>query len=205
MSGIRTTLPATFTAFAIAAACSLLPAAPALAGCPPTPRAEGECLPVGQTSISIDFYGDFEWRASRAASSSVAEFVDDAAAYQLCMWDQEHLVVAADIPAGAECRGASCWSERSESSWRYSDDVGANGDVRVLDFTASDDDRTKLAAKVFVIGGIILPVTGGAIVQMTRTDNDTCFESILPADSFTIDDKAAFAARFSDPSVTGAD
>ena len=54
-----------------------------------------------------------------------------------------------------------------------------------------------------VIGGIILPVNGGVVVQLTRTDNDTCFESFLPADSFTLDDKAEFAGKFSDPSVTG--
>lgn len=201
VSTSRTLLVGTF---AIAAA-TLLQAAQAAAGCPPTPREEGLCLPVGQTSLAIDAYGHFDWRASRGASATTEEFVDSAAAYQLCVWDQEHLVVAADIPADSECRGTSCWSERDSAGWRYQDDVGANGDIRLLDFTGSDNDRTRLRAVVFVIGGIILPVNGGVIVQIARNDNQTCFESFIPADAFTLDDKAAFAAKFTDPSVSGDD
>jgi len=171
------------------------------AGCPPTPRPSEECLPIGHTSLAIDAYGNFDWRASRGSAATNDEFVSAAASYQLCAWDQEHLVVAADIPANSECRGQSCWSTR-EDGWRYHDDVGANGDIRLLDFTGSDENRTKLHAQTFVIGGIILPVTGGVIVQIARNDNATCFESFLPADAFTLDDKAAFAARFSDPTAS---
>jgi hypothetical protein len=199
-AGSPSLLTATLAAAALAAA--LMPAS-ASAGCPPTPREQGQCLPVGQTSLSIDAYGHFEWRASRAAAATADEFVDSAASYQLCAWDEEHLVVAADIPAGSECRGMTCWNKR-DTTWRYSDDVGANGDIRVLDFTGSDEDRTKLHTVTMVIGGIILPVNGGVVVQLARTDNDTCFESFIPADSFSLDDKAAFAAKFSDPSVSGA-
>jgi hypothetical protein len=47
-----------------------------------------------------------------------------------------------------------------------------------------------------VIGGIILPVTGGIIVQVLRTDTELCLESIAPVDSYTHDDKDAFAATF---------
>ena len=193
-------------AFAVSAAALAVLAStgPAAAGCPPTPKSQEQCLPIGQTSLEIDAYGNFEWKASRGSSASAEEFVDDSASYQLCAWDEEHLVVAADIPAGSECRGASCWS-RKKDSWRYSDDVGANGDIRILDFTGSNDNSTKLRAVTMVIGGIILPVTGGVVVQITRTDNDTCFESFIPADSFRRDDKAEFAGRFVDPSAPGSD
>lgn len=169
---------------------------PSWAGCPPTPWEAQLCRPFGQTSLRSNAYGEFVWRAARGDTTSVEEFVDPDAAYQLCAWDEGKLVIAADIPAAAECTDGSCWSEREDGAWRYEDKAGANGDLRRLDFTASDESRTKIRADVMVIGGIILPVTGDIIVQVLRTDTTLCLESFAPVDSYTIDDKDAFAAIF---------
>src|SRR5262245_44408807 len=128
-SRIRTVLIGTLTA-AIA-----LAAVPSWAGCPPTPRDSQLCRPFGQTSLRSNAGGAFVWSAARGDSTSVEELVDPDAAYQLCAWDEEKLVIAADIPAGAECADGSCWSERKDGAWRYDDQAGANGDVRRLDFT----------------------------------------------------------------------
>lgn len=174
----------------------VLTALPSWAGCPPTPREAELCRPFGQTSLRSNAYGEFVWRAARGDSTSVEEFVDPDGVYQLCAWDENKLVIAADIPAAAECADGSCWSEREDGGWRYEDKAGANGDLRRLDFTGSDESLTKIRAEVMVIGGIILPVTGDIIVQMLRTDTTLCLESFAPAASYTIDDKDAFAATF---------
>ncbi len=187
-------IPALLSA-ALTAAIALA-AVPSWAGCPPTPREGQLCRPFGQTSLRSNAYGEFVWRAARGDSTSVEEFVDPDAAYQLCAWDEAKLVIAADIPAATECADGSCWSEREDGGWRYEDKAGANGDLRRLDFTGSDESRTKLHAEVMVIGGIVLPVTGGIIVQVLRTDTALCLESVAPVDSYTIDDKDAFAATF---------
>jgi hypothetical protein len=184
------TLPTVLT-FAIAST-----AVPASAGCPPMPREAQLCRALGQTSLRSHASGAFVWRAAHGESTSVEEFVDPDTAYQLCAWDEEKLVIAADIPAATECTDGSCWSERDDDAWRYDDEAGANGDIRRLDFTASDEARTKIRAEVLVIGGIVLPVIGDIIVQMLRTDTGLCLESVAPADSHTISDKHAFAAAF---------
>ncbi len=171
-------------------------AIPCWAGCPLAPRESQLCRPFGQTSLRSNATGGFVWRATRGASTTVEEFLDPNALYQLCAWDEAKLVIAADIPADAACPGGSCWSERDDGSWRYEDETGANGDVRRLDFTASDDSHTKIRADVMVIGGIILPVTGDIIVQVLRPDTGLCLESFAPVDSYTSDDKGAFAASF---------
>ena len=189
-SRIRTLLSGALTA-AIA-----LAAVPSWGGCPPTPWEAQLCRPFGQTSLRSNASGEFVWRAAHGDSTSVEEFVDPDAAYQLCAWDEEKLVIAADIPAATECAEGSCWSEREDGGWRYEDKVGAHGDLRRLDFTGSDESRTKLRADVMVIGGIVLPVTGGIIVQVLRTDTMLCLESFAPVDSYTIDDKDAVAATF---------
>jgi hypothetical protein len=117
------------------------------------------------------------------------------------MWDEEHLVVAADIPPNAECDENSCWSA---SEPRYRDELGINGDIHLLDFSRSNSDETRLHALTMVVGGIILPVKGEAIVQWLRTDTGACLESFVPADAFTRDDKFAFAAKFTAPSDSAA-
>ena len=71
--------PSVAAGIAIAALAAMLAPAPANAGCPPTPREQDLCLPVGQTSLSMDAYGHFEWRASRASAATADEFVDSAA------------------------------------------------------------------------------------------------------------------------------
>jgi len=181
----------------LVALASALPATSALAGCPPTPGAPELCEPLGQTSLAIDADGRFEWRASRGPADSAAQFVDPAGDYKLCVWDEEHLVVAADMPPNTECDGSSCWSA---SAPRYRDEFGTNGDIHLLDFSRSNSDETRLHALTMVVGGIILPVNGGAIVQLFRTDTAACLESFVPADAFTRDDKFAVAARFTAPS-----
>lgn len=187
---IRTLLSGALTA------AMALGAVSAWAGCPPTPPEGRLCRPFGQTSLRSNAYGEFVWSAAHGDATSVEELVDPDAAYQLCAWDEEKLVIAADIPAAAECADGSCWSERKDGGWRYEDKPGANGDVRRLDFTGSDESHTKIRAEVTVIGGIVLPVAGDIIVQVLRTDTTLCLESVAPVDSYTVDDKDAFAATF---------
>src|SRR5690348_1373329 len=90
--GIRTWMSGTVTA------AMLLTALPSWAGCPPTPREADLCRPFGQTSLKSNASGEFVWRATRGDATSIEEFVDPDAAYQLCAWDEGKLVIAADIP-----------------------------------------------------------------------------------------------------------
>lgn len=168
----------------------------ATAGCPPTPRPQEQCQSFQRTSLTIEASGRFDWRAWQGPGTDPASFVDPEASYQLCAWDQEHLVVAADIPGNADCEERTCWSPRGVSEWRYFDECGANGDIRLFDISATEATATKLRALTMVVGGIILPVTDGIIVQIVRNDTGTCMESFIPAEGFTVDDKAAFAGSF---------
>lgn len=173
----------------------VLALAPAsLAGCPPEPMPPGACAEFARSSLRLDAYGDFDWRASRGPASG--SILDPEAPILLCAWDQERLVLAADIPAGAECPGGSCWSEDAAGDPVYRDDAGANGDVRALDTGENVDGKATIRARGLVIGGLILPLTEGVIVQALRPGSTECLESFLPAESFTLDDKAAFAAKF---------
>lgn len=172
----------------------LATATAAVAGCPPEPMPPDACGQFGRSALRIDAYGNFEWRASRGPAPGA--FFDPAASYLLCAWDQERLVVAADIPEGAECPGGSCWSEDRAGDDVYRDEAGANGDIRELELGTGETGESRIRARGLVIGGVILPVAGGVIVQAVRTGSPDCLESFLPAESFTLDDKAAFAAKF---------
>src|SRR4029079_8699101 len=107
-------------AFVVAALAVVLPAVSARAGCAPTPPSPELCASLGQTSLAIDANGRFEWRASHAPADSATRFADPAGDYKLCVWDEEHLVVAADIPPDAECDGRSCWNA---TATRYRDEL----------------------------------------------------------------------------------
>jgi hypothetical protein len=174
----------------------MLPASAALAGCPPEPWGKNDCGSFTQTSIAMDAYGSVDWRGSNGPASRVAEFSDPSSAYKLCIWDEERLVVAADIEADSECPGGSCWTDQDGKTRRYRDEAGANGDIRAFDFTGSDAAASRLHAQTLVIGGINLPVVGGLIAQLVRMDTGACLESFVPTDAFTIDDQAGFTARF---------
>lgn len=178
-----TTLRRPPAAILFVVAAMALPLAIAEAGCPPAPRAPESCAAFGQSGVAIDASGQFDWTASQGPPASADEFVDPAARYQLCAWDEQRLVVAADILPGADCDGASCWSGRGPTTRVYRDDRGANGDVRLLEFHASDRARTGLHVFTVVIGGINLPVTGGVVVQLLRVDTDTCVESFVPLEN----------------------
>ena len=180
----------------LAAALASLPAAPALAGCPPEPWSQDACGSFTQTSIAMDAWGNVDWRGSGGPASRAAEFSDPSSTYKLCLWDGERLVVAADIEAGAECPGGSCWTDLEGKTRRYRDEAGANGDIRAFDFTGSDAASSRLHAQTVVIGGINLPVVGGLIAQLVRLDTGACLESFVPVEAFTLDDKAGFAASF---------
>lgn len=179
------------------AAAVLASSSPALAGCPPEPWPQESCASFDRTSLAIDAEGAFDWKASEGPAAGVARFADPSASYRLCAWDEERLVVAADIPAGAECPGGSCWKRPSPGSRSYTDRSGDNGDIRSFEISGSPSSPAKLRAHTTVIGGIILPVVGGVVVQVVNTDTGACLESFVPADAFTRDDKANFAARFS--------
>ena len=180
----------------LVAALAALPAKAALAGCPPEPWGQDNCGSFSKTSIAMDAYGNVDWRGSGGPASRAAEFSDPSSTYKLCIWDEERLVVAADIEADAECPGGSCWTDQDGKTRRYRDEAGANGDIRAFDFTGSDATSSKLHAQTLVIGGINLPVVGGMIAQLVRMDTGACLESFVPTDAFTIDDKAAFVAKF---------
>lgn len=183
------TLPVRVVSLMVAAASVLAAAAPAAAGCPPFPRPL--CRDFGRTSLAIDADGHFDWKGSRGPATSLADFGDGQASapWLLCAWDDRGLVVAADIPAGAACRGASCWTETGKQRLTYLDDTGSNGDIRALDVVASTKPRARLQGLVSVIGGINLPLGGRVVVQLTRADSPVCFESALPAGSFHRNDK----------------
>lgn len=184
--------------FAATVLCAALQSAsPALAGCPPQPWPQDTCGSFATTSLVMDAYGHVDWRGSDGTSSDASEFSDPAATYKLCIWDESRVIVAADINADAECPGGSCWSDHKKTVRRYRDEAGANGDVRLLDFTASDDSTTEVRAEILVIGGLNLPVHGGVIAQMVSTTTGACLESFVPSDAFKIDDKGGFAAKFS--------
>ncbi|MFN2374992.1 MAG: hypothetical protein ABR538_00520, partial [Candidatus Binatia bacterium] len=186
---LSASIPVRVVSLLVAAASVLAVAAPATAGCPPFPRPL--CRDFGQTSLAIDADGHFDWRAARGPATSLADFGagQTNSPWLLCAWDDRGLVVAADIPAGAECRGASCWTETGKQRLFYLDETGSNGDIRALDFFANAKPRTKLRGLVSVIGGINLPLGGRVTVQLTRADSPVCFESALAAESFHRNDK----------------
>jgi len=170
-------------------------AATAEAGCPPDSPAL--CRELDKAKFVIDSYGHVEWRASHGASTKLADFgnPESDSHYFLCAWDGNGLLVAADIPPGAECSGGSCWSKKSGSELKFKDERGNNSDLRALELSSSKRNRTKIRAETLVIGGINLPVTGDLLVQLSRDDSDVCFETTIPAEAFTLNHKEAARAK----------
>jgi hypothetical protein len=168
---------------AIAAVLSV-PAVSAHAGCSIVPRPV--CRDLAQSKFDIDSYGHVSWKASHGPATSLDDFGDpgETSHYFLCAWDERGLLIAADIPPATECPGGSCWCE-DDSSLRYKDKTGNNGDLRSLQLTSSDKVGARINAETLVIGGINLPVNGDVLVQLSRSDSDVCFESLVPADGFS--------------------
>ncbi|MFN2424974.1 MAG: hypothetical protein ABR587_00855 [Candidatus Binatia bacterium] len=173
------------------------PIVPADAGCPP--ESPALCRELGKSQFVIDSYGNVDWRASRGPATKFSDFGDPESDshYFLCVWDGNGLLVAADIPPGAECPGGSCWSEKNSTDLKFRDEAGYNSDLRTLVLSGGRKNRTKLRAQTLVIGGINLPVTGDLLVQLSRADSSICFESMFPADAFTLNYKGEARATTS--------
>lgn len=181
---------------AVAAVAALLsvPATSAHAGCSMVPRPA--CRELAQSRFDIDSYGHVAWKASHGPATDVRDFGDPAETshYFLCAWDERGLLVAADIPPAAECPGGSCWCD-ADGGLRYKDESGNNGDLRAVQLSTSDRLGAKISTETLVIGGINLPISGDVLIQLSRSDSETCFESLIPADDFTSNSSESASAR----------
>lgn len=181
------------------------------ASCPSAPRPL--CRQFAQTAVRIDAVsGAFEWRGTGGPTSVLPDFgsPQSTTGYSICAWDGERLVVAADIPAAADCGGASCWSARGASGVRYRETAPGAGQLSSLDLQGSAKPKTKLKAKGLLAAGAALPVTGRLTLQFLRDDSPLCFEGAVPLASLktnsadAVQAKARFEATSSVPPAPGA-
>ncbi len=185
-----------FLAFAAIAAFLPLLSTPADAGCSIVPRPV--CRELAQSKFDIDSYGHVSWKASHGPATSLEDFGDpgETSHYFLCAWDERGLLVAADIPPAAECPGGSCWCE-ADSGLKYKDEAGYNGDLRSVQLSSNPRVGVRISTETLVIGGINLPVTGDVLVQLSRSDSDVCFESLVPAEKFSSNSSESASAKVS--------
>jgi hypothetical protein len=174
-----------FSAIAAIAAILSVSASTAEAGCSMVPRPV--CRELAQSKFDIDSYGHVNWKASHGPATSLDDFGDpsETSHYFLCAWDERGLLVAADIPPAAECPGGSCWCEAPRTGLKYKDEAGYNGDLRSVQLLSDEKVGVRIRTATLVIGGINLPVTGDVLVQLSRSDSDICFESLVPQDNFS--------------------
>jgi hypothetical protein len=167
------------------------------AGCSIVPRPV--CRDLAQSKLDVDSYGHVSWKASHGPATTLDDFGDpgETSHYFLCAWDERGLLVAADIPPAAECPGGSCWCEADKTGLKYKDEAGYNGDLRALQLLSNEKVGARISAETLVIGGINLPVAGDVLVQLSRSDSDICFESLVPAESFTSNSSTSASARMS--------
>lgn len=183
-----------FLVVASLAAVLSLSAASAEAGCSMVPRPA--CGNLADSRFAIDSTGNVSWRASQGPPTALDDFgdPDTTSHYFLCAWDERGLVVAADVPPGTTCPDGDCWCS-VDGGLRYDDSDGTNGDLRLLEMSSSEQDGTKVRTRTFVVGGINLPIQGDLLVQLSRADSETCFESLMLADEFSQNDAAFARAR----------
>jgi hypothetical protein len=155
--------------------------------------AQGGCrAPVVSNKASIllkdrspDDKDKLSWKWIKGAATSKPEFglPTTATSYALCLYDQNGLRLTARIPAGGDCAGRPCWSEKS-TGFKYKDKAATPDGITHVTLKAGIAGKAKILVKG---KGVNLPmpspltaITQPVTVQL-QSSGGICWEAIYSA------------------------
>ncbi len=154
------------------------------AQCAPTPSPScRHALSARLTLVSKDDHTrdklSFVW--SRGQSTALWEIADplSTAAYRLCLYADDALVLNADVPAGGDCSGKPCWSEQPGKGYKFKDKTSTNDGIQGIRLKASLKNRTSVQAKGRgdLLTDLALPLAEPVVAELHNVETGVCFAS----------------------------
>lgn len=154
----------------------------ARAQCAPEPSDTcRHALSTALTLVSKDDHSrdKFAFKLARGESAAFGEFSNplETAAYRVCFYANESLVLEAEVPAGGTCGGKPCWTAQSGKGYRFKDKAGANDGIVTIKVKASANDRSVVQVKGR--GGsltdVSLPLAEPVVVEVHNLERNVCF------------------------------
>jgi len=169
------------------------------AGCPTTPA--GGCLSPGKASINLKQPGDASknkliWKWLKGPALGQTDFGDPTGttSYNLCVYaGTSNADLAIDIPGGSN------WQAVSDKGYKFKDtNAGGDGISKVL-AKGGADGKSKIIVKGkgANLDLSALPLNPGTqlTVQLIRSDDPACWESVFPVANVDADDATTFKAK----------
>ena len=169
-------------------------------GCPTTP-ASG-CLAPGKATINLKNPGDtsknkliWKWLKGPALNQSDFGSPDtNATSYTLCLYAGTSAAdISIDIPGGAN------WQPISTKGFKFKDpSAGGDGVYKaLLKGGAADKSKVLVKGKGVNLDLSALPLNVGSqlVVQLIRSDDPTCWESVFPVALIDNDEATKFKAK----------
>ncbi len=131
--------------------------------------------------------GRYDWKNGNA--TDVADFgdpVNGTPSYHWCVYDNEGLVLGAEIPGGGTCDGKPCWKSAGSTKFQYKSKNGDADGVAQMKLTAGVDGKAAIGIKAksklgdFVAPHLMpldAPVTAQLIVEVGV--DSLCFETVF--------------------------
>lgn len=131
--------------------------------------------------------GRYDWKSG--AATDVTDFgdpVNGTPSYHWCVYDDEDLVLGAEIPGGGTCDGKPCWKAVGSTKFQYKSKNGDADGVAQMKLTAGVDGKASIGIKAksklgnFVAPHLMpldVPVTAQLIVE--DGVDSLCFETVF--------------------------
>jgi hypothetical protein len=124
------------------------------------------------------------------AATDLEEFGDPVAgtpSYHWCVYDDEGLVLGAEVPGGGTCDGKPCWKKAGSTKFRYKSKTGDADGIAQLKLTAGVDGKASIGLKgKSKLGNFVAPhlmPLDGTVVSQLVVENGVdslCFETTFP-------------------------
>jgi hypothetical protein len=134
--------------------------------------------------------GQYAWGAG--AATNVAEFKDPVntagVGYRLCVYDEDGLVAAHEVPSQGTCDGKPCWKASGTKGFQYASKSATVDGVAQVKLGSGDAGKAKVSMKLkSKLGNFIappLPLAEPTVKAQLVIDDGgapVCFETAFPA------------------------
>ena len=131
--------------------------------------------------------GRFDWK--NGAATDIEDFGDPVAgtpSYHWCVYDEDGLVLGAEIRGGGTCDGKPCWKKSGATKFQYKSKSGDADGVAQLKLTAGGEGKASIGVKAkSKIGNFVAPrpmvFTPRSISQLVVENgvSSTCFSTLF--------------------------
>jgi CSLREA domain-containing protein len=143
------------------------------------------------------------WKWLKGPATAQADFGDPTttAEYTLCIYAGTTAAIRADIPAGGACGSGPCWKPIGDKGYKRTDPAAGTAGIKKVLLKGSDVAKAKILVKgqgaALDLDPTTLPLAAaaGLTVQLSHSDNTSCWQAIYAPASVKTNSESMFKAK----------